>query len=728
MAAASTKQSLLSLPISPLAPTYHLRPDPLFPSPKSLLALSSYDAPPDLGAKGPVALKEGDPVPPSMLRRSRQIRGGGAFTYTSPLPLEFPYDIREQADTERTNTATPTTIETQLASFEVSPQRPVWDAALAESARPSRPTAFSSARRDLPSFPRAELLSVSHALRDAWLPQLDVGTDAEGDKVREQFVDVVSGRVVLAREPAEDGGEGVDGKGFAPWSLCYAGHQFGSFAGQLGDGRAISILSTPSTEEVAAKTGYRAIELQLKGAGRTPYSRFADGLAVLRSSVREYLGAEAAAALGIPTSRALALVHLPSVHVRRESLEEAAIVTRVAGSWIRIGNFEQQAYRGEYDSLALLERHVARDVFALETPSSEGGPERRSLMRAVVEEVARRSALTVASWQATGFMHGVMNTDNIAVNGGTIDYGPYAWMDIFDPSHICNHSDDMGRYSFKNQPSMMLFAVDKLGQATAELIGHEVELAEQQGEAEGAGEGAGWVSAPDGWAGEGEGSEEMKRWRERGMAEVAKIKERFVGIFRTEYERLMSRRLGLTTSQTGDFDLFSRFLDLMALHELDFTNTHRLLAQFISTSHPSFPAFLNALLTGASSSSAPTAKEDWSSFLSTYEERLALEPSASSSSRRTRMDGANARFTLRQWVLEETIAKLSSPETRASEGKDQLERVLYMATHPFEAYGEGEVGVVDEGEACPTRDEQEKRRLCAVGPSTMIGFQCSCSS
>lgn len=147
------------------------------------------------------------------------------------------------------------------------------------------------------------------------------------------------------------------------------------------------------------------------GAGRTPYSRFADGLAVLRSSVREYLGAEAVAALGVPTSRALALVHLPSVHVRREQLEEAAIVTRVASSWIRIGSFEQQAYRGEYDSMSLLERYVAREVFALEEKGAprvgEGAPARRSLMRAVVEEVARRNALTVAGWQAYGFMHGV---------------------------------------------------------------------------------------------------------------------------------------------------------------------------------------------------------------------------------------------------------------------------------------------------------------------------------
>ncbi|GAA6055855.1 hypothetical protein JCM3770_001522 [Rhodotorula araucariae] len=722
---APTKLSLLSLPVSPAAPIYHLRPDPLFPSPASLLALSSYEAPADLGANGPVTLRAGDPAPPSMLRRSRQIRDGGAFTYTSPLPLEFPYDIREPADTERTNAATPATIETKLAALEVSPSYPVWDAALApgegEGRPSSRPTAFSSERRAAADWPRAELVSVSHALREAWLPQLEIGSDAEGDEVRRQFVDVVSGRTVLAREPTTGDGEGEDDKGFAPWSLCYAGHQFGSFAGQLGDGRAISILSTPPTDEVAAKTGYKAIELQLKGAGRTPYSRFADGLAVLRSSVREYLGAEAVAALGIPTSRALALVHLPSVKVRRETLEEAAIVTRVAGSWIRVGSFEQQAYREEWDSLARLERHVARDVFGLATganPPAHGAE--RSTMLAVIKEVARRNAFTVAGWQAYGFMHGVMNTDNIAVNGGTIDYGPYAFMDTFDPSHICNHSDDMGRYSFQNQPSMMLFAVHKLGEATAELIGHEAELAERT-------EGDGWVTAEDGWAGEDAESGDMKRWKERGMDEVKKVKESFVGIFRAEYERLMRIRLGFTTTADGDFDLFSRWLDLLSTHELDFSNAHRLLAQFVSTTDASFPAFLDALLPAASSS-ASTARDDLVAFFTTYDARLASEGAAAAATRRARLERANPRFTLRQWVLEETIAKLSAASTRA-EGRAQLERVLDMATRPFEPYGEAHVGdEIEDGETCPTLDEQERRRLCAVGPKDMRGFQCSCSS
>ncbi|GJN90035.1 hypothetical protein Rhopal_003032-T1 [Rhodotorula paludigena] len=696
--------SLLDLPISPSAPIYHLRPDPLFPTPSSLLRLGSYEAPDDLGEKGPVAIREGDPVPPSMLRRSRQIREGGAFTYTSPLPLEFPYDIREPGDEERTNAARASTIETQLATFEVSPAHPVFppsSSACSSGTAPSDvaaapscaapPTAFTSPRRLSPSFPRAQLLSVSRALAAAWLPQLDLDSSPA---VRDQFLDVVAGRTVLAREADPDADE-ADG--------------FGSFAGQLGDGRAISILSTPTTEEVAARTGFRAIELQLKGAGRTPYSRFADGLAVLRSSIREYLGAEAVAALGVPTSRALALVHLPDVHVRREQLESAAIVTRVSGSWIRIGNFEQQAYRGEYDSLRLLSRYVAREVFALSDDAANPahGVNARSQALAVVKEVARRNAVTVAGWQAYGFMHGVMNTDNIAVNGATIDYGPYAFMDVFDPAHICNHSDDSGRYRFELQPSMMVFAINKLGEALAELIGCELELAERDGGAD-----EGLVEAPEGWAGEGEGSAEMKRWKEEGMEAVGEVKKEFVETFKREYERLMRLRFGFTTAEEGDFQLFSQFLDLMAEHELDFTNTHRLLSQFTSTSAPTFAAFLDALLSRASSSSSSTARADWTSFLASCEARLSREGASAASDRRARMDRVNPRFTLRQWVLEETIAAVSRAPEPGGEGVRQLERVLEMATRPFEAYGEAEIGRGEsEGGECPTKEEMERQRL-----------------
>lgn len=239
-----------------------------------------------------------------------------------------------------------------------------------------------------------------------------------------------------------------------PRSLCAddgAGHQFGQWASQLGDGRAISLLSTPTTPEVRAATGFATIELQLKGAGRTPYSRFADGLAVLRSSVREYLGSETMAALGQPTSRALALIGIPDVKVRRERIEGAAIVTRMSDYWIRIGNFEIQSYRQEWESLRLLSEFAGRHVFAFSDangPPADGPVGNRSLALHVVKESARRNALMVAGWQAYGFMHGVMNTDNIALNGACIDYGPYAFQDVFDPMHICNHSDGEGRYTF----------------------------------------------------------------------------------------------------------------------------------------------------------------------------------------------------------------------------------------------------------------------------------------
>ncbi|GAA5860929.1 hypothetical protein JCM3774_003191 [Rhodotorula dairenensis] len=732
------KHSLLALPISSHAPIYHLPPDPLFPTPASLLHLAEYDAPPDFGQDGPVALKEGDPVPPSMLRRSRQIRRGGCFTYVSPLPIEFPYDIREAKDEERTNSAKPLTIETHLAEYEVSIKHPVQDAAAAgisESGAesPARPTAYSSAVRESDRYPRARLLSLNKTFVADWLPQLELGSDAPGDATRQQLVDVLAGRTVLAREPDATAQNAVDREGFAPWSLCYAGHQFGSFAGQLGDGRAISIISTPAAEEVGAKTGYRAIELQLKGAGRTPYSRFADGLAVLRSSIREYLGAEAVAALGIPTSRALALVHLPEVKVRRETMENAAVVTRAAGSWVRIGSFEQQAYRGEYESLRALSRYVAREVFAFSDENPAGTGPSRSVGLNVLREVARRNALMVAGWQTYGFCHGVINTDNVAVNGATIDYGPYAFMDIFDPGHICNHSDDLGRYKFSNQPTMVLFAVQKLGEAMSELIGAEVELAEKDAD------GSSFVEVPEGWAGSEEGSDEMKRWREAGLQEVEKVKADFIQIFRDEYERLMRLRLGFTSGEDGDFQLVSRWLDLLALSELDFTASHRLLSQFVSTSDSSFERFLDAFLP-ASTVVDPTgstkwinARSDWTGWFKSYEDRLASDAEGdkltSPAERRRRMNRVNPRFCLRQWVLEETIRKCDREPDGPGGGLEQLERVLDMSLHPFEAYGEPEIAAGEtEVGACPTMEEQERLRLCGLGSEELLGFQCSCSS
>ncbi|MDY3331093.1 MAG: YdiU family protein, partial [Pelistega sp.] len=222
-----------------------------------------------------------------------------------------------------------------------------------------------------------------------------------------------------------------------PLATVYSGHQFGVWAGQLGDGRAILL-----GESVGAD-GQRQ-EWQLKGAGRTPYSRFGDGRAVLRSSIREYLCSEAMFGLGIPTTRALALTVSPE-KVEREELETAAVVTRVAPSFIRFGHFEHFFHRGQHDELKALMDFVIDQYYA--ELRDEVNP-----YAVLFEKVLFSTAELVAAWQSVGFCHGVMNTDNMSILGLTIDYGPYGFLDVYDSEHICNHSDHQGRYAYQQQP------------------------------------------------------------------------------------------------------------------------------------------------------------------------------------------------------------------------------------------------------------------------------------
>ena len=244
--------------------------------------------------------------------------------------------------------------------------------------------------------------------------------------------------------------------GSAPLASVYSGHQFGVWAGQLGDGRAHLL------GEVAAPEG-ALLELQLKGGGLTPYSRMGDGRAVLRSSIREFLCSEAMHALGVPTTRALCVVG-SDLPVRRERIETAAVVTRVAPSFIRFGHFEHFSHSGQHAAL----RTLADFVIAHFYPDCRGAP---NPCAALLEAVTRRTAALVAQWQALGFMHGVMNTDNMSILGLTIDYGPFQFMDGFDPGHICNHSDDRGRYAYDRQPAVAHWNLFALGQALLPLIG-----------------------------------------------------------------------------------------------------------------------------------------------------------------------------------------------------------------------------------------------------------------
>ncbi len=314
--------------------------------------------------------------------------------------------------------------------------------------------------------------------------------------------------------------------GAQPLASVYSGHQFGVWAGQLGDGRAILLGE--------ADTAAGPQEFQLKGSGRTPYSRMGDGRAVLRSSIREFLGSEAMQGLGIPTTRAL-MVTGSDAPVRREEIETSAVVTRIAPSFIRFGHFEHFSAREQYAELRLLADYVI-DKFYPECRTTDkfGG----NAYAAFLEQVSERTAVMAAQWQAVGFCHGVMNTDNMSILGLTIDYGPFQFLDAFDPGHICNHSDEQGRYAYNKQPNVAYWNLFCLGQALLPLIeDQEVALA---------------------------------------------ALESYKTVFPREFEARMRAKLGLPDTQLGDRELVENTLRLLAADKVDYTIFWRRLSQYVA--------------------------------------------------------------------------------------------------------------------------------------------------
>ncbi len=303
--------------------------------------------------------------------------------------------------------------------------------------------------------------------------------------------------------------------GSQPLASVYSGHQFGVWAGQLGDGRAILL------GEAHTAAGPR--EIQLKGSGRTPYSRMGDGRAVLRSSIREYLCSEAMWGLGIPTTRAL-MVTGSDAPVRREEMETSAVVTRVAPSFMRFGHFEHFSARNQLDELRTLADYVL-DRFYPQCRSTDKFA--GNAYAALLEQVSERTAAMVAQWQAVGFCHGVMNTDNMSILGLTIDYGPFQFLDAFDPGHICNHSDDQGRYAYNKQPNIAYWNLFCLGQALLPLIGDQ----------------------------------------DLALAALESYKQ----LFPRELELRMRAKLGLPDAQPQDRELIEGILALLAADKVDYT-------------------------------------------------------------------------------------------------------------------------------------------------------------
>jgi len=398
----------------------------------------------------------------------------------------------------------------------------------------------------------------------------------------------------------------------------YAGHQFGSYVPQLGDGRAIMIGQVRD-----AGGGLR--ELQLKGAGPTPYSRFADGRAVLRSSIREYLCGEAMHALGIPTTRSLSLVG-SSLPVRRETLEHAAIICRVAPSHVRFGHFEYFYMLQRHDRLKPLADRVIDDHF----PELAGFPNRYA---AWLTEVVERTARMIAQWQSVGFCHGVMNTDNMSVLGLTLDYGPYGFLDAFDSHHICNHTDEGGRYAYDQQPMVGHWNCSRLLQATLPLLDDEPEAA----------------------------------------VEIANgILNRYPAAYTTRMMELWQAKFGFASAQADDRELINRFLNLLDRGKNDFSLCFRALGD-IDADAGSAPTLRDLI----------TDREGYDAWLIDFRARLQYD-GEDAAARRARMHASNPKYVLRNHLLQHAIERAEAGDA------SEVDRLFRIVQRPYDEQPENQ--------------------------------------
>ena len=425
---------------------------------------------------------------------------------------------------------------------------------------------------------------------------------SEADQGSARFAEVFAGNALLP--------------GMEPYAACYGGHQFGNWAGQLGDGRAIGLGHAVGPDG-------RRWELQLKGAGPTPYSRTADGRAVLRSSVREFLCSEAMHHLGVPTTRALSLVKTGERVVRdmfydgNPEAEQGAVVCRVAPSFIRFGNFEIFAWRRDPDTMrALVDYTITHHFPALLDQAPLGSPE---LIAAWVTEVAHRTAVMIVHWMRVGFVHGVMNTDNMSILGLTIDYGPYGWLDDFDPNWTPNTTDaGRRRYRYANQPGIALWNLVRLANALLPL-----------------------VDAPE---------------------PLQDAVDSYSAVFEREHRRAMAAKLGLARYQPGageDDGLVDGLLEALTGHETDMTLFYRGLADVAVLPSDDADAAAAEALTAPLAEAwygdpPPEHVERVAAWVRRYMARVRAD-GTEDAARRERMNAANPLYVMRNYLAQLAI-------------------------------------------------------------------------
>ena len=421
----------------------------------------------------------------------------------------------------------------------------------------------------------------------------------------ESFLNVFSGKEIL--------------EGTRPYAMCYAGHQFGNWAGQLGDGRAINLTEVEHNNDF--------FTLQLKGAGKTPYSRTADGLAVLRSSIREHLCAEAMHYLGVPTTRSLSLM-LSGDQVLRDVLyngnpayEKGAIVARVAPSFIRFGSFEMLTARNELKNLKQFVEYNIKYYF----PEIKGEPKEQYLQ--FFQKVADTTREMILHWQRVGFVHGVMNTDNMSIHGITIDYGPYGWLENYDPNWTPNTTDSQNRrYRFGNQPKIAQWNLYQLANALYPLVNE--------------------------------------------AAPLEKILESFIYKFEKDYKLMMLSKLGFFTSTKSDDSIIAGLEAILQLSETDMTIFFRNLSKIKKSD--SVESALEIIKDAFYIPEEITGEilEAWTKWFAIYMERLKTED-LSDESRSTKMNLVNPKYVLRNYMAQLAI-------DAADKGDYSLVNELYL--------------------------------------------------
>ncbi|SHF19112.1 Uncharacterized conserved protein YdiU, UPF0061 family [Microbulbifer donghaiensis] len=406
--------------------------------------------------------------------------------------------------------------------------------------------------------------------------------------------------------------------GSRPFAMKYTGHQFGVYNPDLGDGRALLLGEL--------ENGGRRWELHLKGAGKTPYSRFGDGRAVLRSTIREYLAGEALTGLGIRSTRALSIVGSDEPVVR-EQIESGAMLIRVAETHVRFGHFEYFFYTKQLQALQQLIDFICRR-FVTDATELPVGDQAEALLRFTT----RRSAELVAGWQAVGFAHGVLNTDNMSIIGDTFDYGPYGFLDDYEPTFICNHSDHTGRYAFEQQPGVVLWNLNALAHAFSAFVSVEA---------------------------------------------LRDCLEEFQPQLIDAYAAQMRRKLGLQTAEDGDQALCADLLQLLTDASADYTLFFRALAHYRGERPP---AALRELMPPAQHD----ALERW---LDHYDQRLAREHSDSRERNRA-MLAANPKFVLRNYLAQKVIDAAAEGDYRP------LQTMIELLQKPYDEHPQHETWAV----------------------------------